>query len=421
MALSENKTNNIDDQQDSSNDDELTALAVKKDKEDARYEQENDSNNIDFSKYDITTSPNDFNTKTLFDFISSNIVKIPGFQRNYVWDIKRASKFIESLIIGLPIPQIFLYQESRNNFIVIDGQQRYMTIYYFINRRFPKKDKRYELRDIFTEKGTIPTEILHNDLYFSNFTLDLPSKTKNHVNKYHKLNYETLDKESKFSFDLRTIRNVVINQNFPVNDHSAVYEIFNRLNTGGVNLKPQEIRASLYHSGFYTMLSEINKNSIWRKFTPSATPDLNMKDIEILLRGFAMLEGWKGYSPSMTRFLNSYSESVKKIENSKLILFKEYFEDFMNVCGKFQNKKIFFSENNKFSISYFESVFVASCYQSWNQNQRNVFPITEASIESLKADQDFIAASQFDTAGTANVKTRMRRAIFILTGYAIPE
>jgi uncharacterized protein with ParB-like and HNH nuclease domain len=50
-------------------------------------------------------------------------VKIPGFQRNYVWDIKRASKLIESIIIGIPIPQIFLFEEDRNKFIVIDGQQ----------------------------------------------------------------------------------------------------------------------------------------------------------------------------------------------------------------------------------------------------------------------------------------------------------
>src|SRR5579875_215066 len=92
-------------------------------------------------EYDITASPNDFNVLTIHSFMESGAVKIPGFQRNYVWDIKRASKLIESLIIGLPIPQLFLYEESKNNFLVIDGQQRLMSIYYFIKGVFPRKEK----------------------------------------------------------------------------------------------------------------------------------------------------------------------------------------------------------------------------------------------------------------------------------------
>ncbi len=81
--------------------------------------------------YDITVIPNDFNVMTINSLIESNVISIPNFQRNYVWDKKRASKFIESLIIGLPIPQIFLYQKSRNSYSVIDGQQRLLTMYFF--------------------------------------------------------------------------------------------------------------------------------------------------------------------------------------------------------------------------------------------------------------------------------------------------
>ena len=83
-----------------------------------------EADDFQIKEYDITASPNDFNMSTMFSFIESGAVKIPGFQRNYVWDIKRASKLIESIIIGLPIPQIFLYEEARNKFLVIDGQQR---------------------------------------------------------------------------------------------------------------------------------------------------------------------------------------------------------------------------------------------------------------------------------------------------------
>ena len=137
------------------------------------------SDDVSFAEYDVSASPNDFNIKTLFDFIGSGVVKIPGFQRNYVWEIKRASKLIESIIIGIPIPQIFLYEEARNRFIVIDGQQRYMTIYYFMKKRFPRKEKRLELRLIFDQNKGIPDAILSDNQYFTDFNLKLPTSQSN--------------------------------------------------------------------------------------------------------------------------------------------------------------------------------------------------------------------------------------------------
>jgi uncharacterized protein with ParB-like and HNH nuclease domain len=112
------------------------------------YADPDSSQDDDFQidEYDLTSTPNDFNVLTIVSFIKSGAVKIPGFQRNYVWDINRASKLIESLILGLPVPQIFLYEEARNKFLVIDGQQRLMSIYYFVSQRFPLKEKRGELR-----------------------------------------------------------------------------------------------------------------------------------------------------------------------------------------------------------------------------------------------------------------------------------
>ncbi|HMF47891.1 MAG TPA: DUF262 domain-containing protein [Candidatus Saccharimonadales bacterium] len=98
------------------------------------YADEEDELQID--EYDITATPNDFNVSTLFNFIESGAVGIPGFQRNFVWDQVRASKLIESLILGIPVPQLFLYEQARNRFLVIDGQQRLMSIYYFVKRKF---------------------------------------------------------------------------------------------------------------------------------------------------------------------------------------------------------------------------------------------------------------------------------------------
>ena len=71
---------------------------------------EDEDGTVDF---DLSVTPNDFNVSTLFNFIEAKAIVIPSFQRHYVWDMTRASKLIESLILGLPVPQLFLYEQGR--------------------------------------------------------------------------------------------------------------------------------------------------------------------------------------------------------------------------------------------------------------------------------------------------------------------
>ena len=365
-----------------------------------------------FKEYDITSSPNDFNIKTIFDFIESGVVKIPGFQRNYVWDINRASKLIESLVIGLPIPQIFLFEEDRNSFLVIDGQQRLMTIYYFMKQRFPRKDKRIELRSIFDEQGKIPDEILHSNDYFSEFNLRLPEKLPEMPNRLNKLNYSTLD-SFRTSFDLRTIRNVIIKQNFPKNDDSAVYEIFNRLNSGGVNLKAQEIRSSIYHSKFYEMLYKVNMDPQWRSLINRTNPDLHLKDIEIILRGFAMLIDGEKYKPSMTKFLNKFSFRAKRFGASEINYLENIFKSFIQEAQKF-GKTAFLSSRNRINISAYEAIFKVLTEGAFQSKSLTIKSANPHNLENLYTDPAFIEATQTGTARASNVKTRIDRARAIL-------
>ncbi len=375
------------------------------------YEDESDAEEekgYPVGEYEITTSPNDWNVITLVNFIESGAVKIPGFQRNFVWDINRASKLIESIIIGLPIPQIFLYEESRNRFLVIDGQQRLMSIYYFVKQRFPRKEKRTELRHIFDRTGKIPNDIFHDDRYFTKFNLSLPEKLPGMPNIYKGLNYETLG-EYKVSFDLRTIRNIIVKQISPQNDDSAIYEIFNRLNSGGVNLTPQEIRMSLYHSDFYDMLHRINIKESWRNIVGIAEPDLHMKDLEFLLRGFAMLIAHDRYGSSMARFLNSFSKEAKTFQIKTIEYLEALFESFLQSCQLLE-ANAFHSTTRRFSITLYESVFVAVCAAPYAQKQQVSGKITPQSLETLKSDGAFLEAAESRTTSQPNVTTRLERA-----------
>lgn len=377
-------------------------------------EEIEEDDGLSFEEYDITSSPNDFNVKTIVDFIDKGIFRIPEFQRNYVWDISRASKLIESIILGLPIPQIFLYEEGKNRYLVIDGQQRLMSIYYFLKTRFPLMEKRNDLRRVFDQEGNIPVDILSDNTYFTTFNLKLPPKLPNEHNRLYKLNYNTLG-EIQTTLDLRTIRCVIVKQNFPKDDDSSIFEIFNRLNTGGINLTPQEIRSSLYHSPFMQMVLKYNSDSRWRKLIGKEEPDLRMEDAEVLLRGFAMLARGDKYTPSMTRFLNKFANDMKSAIPSEIELCEKILINFLNTCEEFPSG-IFGTRTKKLNISVFESVFSAACKTGYTSQDTKVSPISQNKIEKLKNNADFTKASSTKSTNKENVKTRLDKATEILLG-----
>ncbi len=363
--------------------------------------------------YKITSTPNDFNVRTLFDFVKQGTVRIPGFQRNYVWDIKKASRLIESFIMGLPVPQLFFYEKTRNEFLVIDGQQRLMTVYYFIQGRFPRIEKRAELREIFDKQGAIPDSILNNDEFFDNFDLKLGKHFTGAENRLDGLNYQTLEDDDKTSFNLRPVRCVMIIQHDP-RDNSSMYEIFNRLNTGGINLTPQEIRASMYYSRFYDTLSRANLDKRWRRLT-RPEPDLHMRDMEILLRGFAMLSEGKTYTEPMIRFLNVFSEKSKKFSKEEIAYYESLFSSFLDSCEKLPDQA-FSAGFGRFSTSMYEAIFTATSEKAFARHDTNMEIIDPSKLKELKADPEFLQALTSQTTRKKNVDLRLRRAREVLFG-----
>jgi Protein of unknown function DUF262 len=364
-------------------------------------------------EYDLTSTPNDFNVKTIIDYVNNGVFAIPSFQRNYVWDMKRASRLIESIILGLPVPQLFLYEEGRNRFLVIDGQQRLLSLHYFLLKRFPLLERRGALRRIYDLTGEIPNAVIADDNYFCNFNLQLPSPLPSHQNPFNKLNYDTLA-EHRTSFDLRTIRCVFIKQNEPKDDDSSVYEIFNRLNTGGMNLTPQEIRTSLYHSDFYRCLYRLNADGRWRALLGAPDPDLRLRDVELLLRAFAMLIRGKKYTPSMARFLNQFSKDMRRASEPELTRLSAIFDGFLIASGHLPQGS-FGTRGKKVNISIFEAVFAACCAEAYSKGSP-VAQLDEYKLATLKADKDFSAASTVRTTDRLQVERRLKIARDLLIG-----
>lgn len=360
---------------------------------------------VQVDDYDIVSSPNDWNFSTIVSFIGSGAMKVPSFQRNFIWDRKRASKLIESLLIGLPVPQVFLYEEDRNSFLVIDGQQRLLTLYFFSKGRFPRPKIRGELRD-HLQRGFLDEDLLEDNEFFEPFKLSLPKSPTGVANRFHGLTYKGL-KEDKTSLDLRTIRNIVVKQTSP-EGNSAVFEIFSRLNTGGVNLTPQEIRASLYHSDFFTKVIELNSESAWRHVVGTPKPDSRMRDTEFLLRSLALAQSSDGFSGSMANFINNYCLQAKKFNDAETTEILGRLTSFLEL---FQGVDSPFMRGTRFSGVLFESAYAA-----WEQLSRPEVDseLIASAIDAAKQSEDFAETLQEGSTKPVNTRNRislLRRAI----------
>lgn len=343
-----------------------------------------DEPEIQITEYDITSSPNDFNVLTISNFLDKGSIVLPRYQRSYVWDKVRASKLVESLIIGLPVPQIFLYEEARNKFAILDGQQRLLSIYFFMKNRFPRKSKCTVLRDVFAREGRFPNSVLADEKLFETFEIHLPAVGGEEKSQLHGLNYDTLLEAHRNAFDLRTMRCVIIKQNEPKDDNSSVYEIFDRLNTGGINLFPQEMRANLYFSEFYDFLYEANKDVRWRRILGKPDRDENLRDVEVLLRAFAMLCYVEEYKPSMTRFLNRFSNYAKKnFTSSDVEFLRQIFDSLMTSIEGLEPAD--FKLADRFSVALFEAVLCGRYKEIYlsKGNPKSLGPVTKTKMAEL--------------------------------------
>lgn len=359
------------------------------------------------TQYDISVIPNDFTITTIFNLIDTGAVEMPLFQRNYVWDKKRASRFIESLILGLPIPQIFLYQKARNQFLVIDGQQRLLSIYYFIKQRFPLQRKRAELRKIFDENNGIPESVLYDNNYFQDFKLQLPKFENGENNPLEGLKYSTLN-VYKSNFEYMTVRCMAIRQNEPKGDDSSVFEIFSRLNTGGVNLSNQEIRACLYYSEFFNMLNKLNQNAIWRKLYNKAE-DGKFRDVEIILRSFALLYDHANYNGSMNTFINRFARRAMDFTTYETTYCYDLFSSFLTACEDIP-KELFATKNGDLNAALFDCVFTAIASDHLKNKTLIYNKISASNIASLKEDAVFEEAITHSTSHSKVVAKRLEKA-----------
>ena len=227
-------------------------------------------------KYTMSSYGADYPVDGLVKRLRKGDILVPEFQRDFVWKQKQASRFVESLLLGLPVPGIFLSKErDTGKLLVIDGQQRLHTLLYFYDGIWPKNRQEFSLQGV--QKRFVGTT------------------------------YKSLSPEDRRRMDDSIIHATIVRQDEPSDDDSSVYHVFERLNTGGTQLKPQEIRACVYHGELIKLLKALNKHSAWRSIYGRVSD--RMKDQELILRFLALYFKGKDYKApmNMKEFLNEYN------------------------------------------------------------------------------------------------------------------
>lgn len=247
---------------------------------------EHDFSDSKYIHYDIASYPSDLTLNVIKEMWDNEAIVIPSFQRNFVWDIKQSSLLIDSFLCGLPVPPVFFYIDGDNKSLVIDGQQRIMSIIYFLSGFFGMEDKQKRKQV---------------------FSLDLPKDSPYKGKTFLKLD-SSLQRKLSYSSVLRAIN---IKQLDPNDDGSSSYHIFERLNTGGTPLKAQEIRNCVYRGLFSDMLRDLNTDKNWRLILGKSEIDKHQKDIELMLRVFAFSYSFNSYEKPMKEFLNSVMNQFK--------------------------------------------------------------------------------------------------------------
>lgn len=225
-------------------------------------------------EYEIMNYPADITLNGYVEYWNKKEIIIPDFQRSYVWDRIKASKLIESFLLGLPVPGTFLYkQKSKAGFLIIDGQQRITSVVRYI-------------------KGTFDETIF---------------RLKNVSSRFEGKSFSDLDEDDQFKLKGAVLRATIIQQINPLDD-TSIYQIFERLNTGGVNLNPMEVRQCVSYGPFVRALKQMNEDLNWRKIIGKDKIDKRLRDVELILRCFALSQKGNIYEKPMKGFLNKYME-----------------------------------------------------------------------------------------------------------------
>lgn len=320
----------------------------------------------------VFTEKKDIPLSSLKDMVDEgDIIPNPDYQRDYVYDDKQASRLVESILLGIPIPTIYLCLEDDNTYSVIDGQQRITSLVRYHKNEFSLCGLQ-ELNDL-------------NGKCFKELPKEIQKKFKS-----SSLSTISLLKQSS---DLK-------------------YEIFARLNQGAVKLNPQELRNCIYRGTFNKMLDDIASTNPHLKYL--FHDDNNRKAYQERILRFFALRNYHDYQSSMLKTMNTYMEQHRNDGEDEIKAAKDKFNNAIDIIKQVLGNTAFmaFDRNKnkileKFSGSVYDSIIIPFSFFDKHSLIVNADKIREAIMNVKMNDESY----REDTYAATGSKVRVVRRI----------
>ncbi|WP_433555826.1 DUF262 domain-containing protein [Pseudonocardia xinjiangensis] len=326
-----------------------------------------------------------------------------GFQRRFVWPKKQMDRFIESLLLGYPVPGIFLVELANRRYLVLDGQQRLRTLAAFYEGIYKVGER----------------ERIFNLTYVGS--------------NFKGRGYKTLDPADRRLLDNTFIQATVVVPNEDGKD--AVYKLFERINSSGMKLQPQEIRVALFSGPAIRFIRDLNTIDPWRNLF--GREHSRLKDHELILRYLALTETaelirkfeWdpkvarideqaRGvelsssivYRPPMSSFLNRYLE---RHENLQGVDVSRITTEFQTICKAILDgggeDSLKWRGSIQVNAAHTDALLVGATLAS-RAGIRLTPATVRTAIDNLRANMRYVVALSESTSHTDNVCTRLQSA-----------
>ncbi|MGE5340113.1 MAG: DUF262 domain-containing protein [Candidatus Omnitrophota bacterium] len=314
--------------------------------------------------------------------LDRGLIKLdPEFQRNLLWSNGQKSRFIESILTNIPIPPLFVNQDIEGAYIIVDGLQRTTT-----------------LRDYL--KGAFKLQELH---LLQNF---LGKK------------FDELDKKFQVLIEDKQLFLYVIKPKVPM---KIVYEIFNRINTGGTQLNRQEIRNCLYPGKATELLKRLSGEEYFKKAIDMGISPKRMKDREAILRclAFHIFNYKHDYKGDMDQFLVDAMKGINNMSETNLSILENSFEQTMKLTYDFFGQANFRMPSDKWKGRINIAIMESIVFFFSSNDEKLLIENKEKIIENFRIllkDEEFLSAVSSSTSTKKNVETRFDKVFEILGG-----
>lgn len=334
----------------------------------------------------------------------------PEYQRLFRWSEAQKTALIESILLSIPIPPIFVAEDKNGVWELVDGLQRVSTFISFFGE-LKGSGWTIDYQEDIDRSGVEEEEIDEESGEETGGIKTINKWTLQEgglVKSLQGFNVDNLPTNLKINLKRAVCRVEILRGE---SSTSMKYELFKRLNSGGSKLTPQEIRNAIYRGvnpRLNELLLKVSKSEVFKYLTQLSSGKLNeLYDQELVLRFFAFYKNAENVNENMEKFLNDFMEETVQDASFKYDVYESLIMRVLELIYQIEDNKIFRNERNLFVPAYFEGILigVAQNIETYAED----LELLKSKITQLKSDNDFKRYSGTASNSRSRIRNRLKR------------